>query len=387
MAKKLLFLLLLCKINIFPHSIFANTEPLIIQKTSIASETCTLPPPDSFRITSVSSNYISLAWNPTWVGALYDLSIFEKNNSGGWTASTIVTNISGTSFAAENLIAGKEYRFKIASKCSTSDPSELTSFIDGITLIVELTTAGKTPLNPAQVNCLGIAYKNPAYKWVGFRVSHYGEGGLISNLFEFEETESPGSGNNYYSKIKIKRVITDPIIVAADQIGEWPDPIVKSNPFYMLDNSNEGNPIDIGTIQVTRNLTFPPTIDLCQISSIPPWNDFYTFEALVAFKVSSSLSPTESENRIKSTPDITSTLQVQNPFKEALNITMSQPELNKRPFILYLLNTSGQVVLKTQLRESLDSYSVPVGSIPSGMYFLHIKTDYDVYTLKVCKSE
>ncbi|MDX1912475.1 MAG: fibronectin type III domain-containing protein, partial [Saprospiraceae bacterium] len=128
--------------------VFSNNEVRFPTKESIFNETCSLPAPDSFRITSIGGDFISLAWNPISTGALHTLVVLEETNQGGWTNFGLFQNLGGSSFTVDGLTGGNKYRFILATNCSNGDPSTLTAIVDGIALIVDLVLASRVPINP-----------------------------------------------------------------------------------------------------------------------------------------------------------------------------------------------------------------------------------------------
>lgn len=239
MAKNLLLALLLCTIPCSFTCLFAINEGNPNENKALKAEECNAPAPDSFRITSIGGSFISLAWKPAWVGASHVLSVSKREPSGEWTALYFISDVPDSSYTVNNLEGGKEYRFRIATKCPSGDPSELTSIIDGIALIVDLTLLGRIPINPTDADCQGIDYHS--HNWVGFRISGKGE----SNLFEVKINEASDSPTGY-----IKRVATDNPIVAVNEDGFFPTPsfpIIESVPVaFRVRNIKPDGAIDVG---------------------------------------------------------------------------------------------------------------------------------------------
>ncbi len=278
MANKLLISLLFCSFKFATTPIYAIPESGSHKTSQLNTEACEAPPPDSFRIASISSNFISLAWKPVWAGAIYDISLFKKNSFGGWDLLYTIYNIPGADYTVNGLESGKEYRFSIATKCSTEDPSELTAIVDGIALILELTTAGRVPLYPTQVNCYDIDFAK--YEWVGFKVTYWQDHEVISNFFEYKELLEFSSNNTPEITLKIKRVHHNNSIVAENENGIFPvgwQVISSINPFYMscltCDNGDEQL---IGRVQLVRHFN-PSTIDICPSPSSFFFFFFFTY--------------------------------------------------------------------------------------------------------------
>ena len=83
MAKNLLFTLLFCSLYFAITTPCAGSELTLTKNHILQADECTAPPPDSFRITSIGTNIISLAWNPVWIGAGHTVVVLEKNSAGG----------------------------------------------------------------------------------------------------------------------------------------------------------------------------------------------------------------------------------------------------------------------------------------------------------------
>ena len=243
MVKKIPFVLLHCALILAFTSVSASNVPPNVEPQSIKTDVCEAPPPDNFRITSVGSNFISLAWQPAWVGATHTLAVLEKNGSGIWVSLNTLNIVPDTAYTVPNLQPGSEYRFIIATNCTLGEPSVIKAKRDGITLILELTINGRTPLNPVAIDCHNIAYKN--YNWVGFKVeSTTKEGVKTSSLFEFVPYGDGNAGAGIISKGYIARVDYGNRIVATNEAFRWPTNVnpalAGDNPFRMAYINDDG---------------------------------------------------------------------------------------------------------------------------------------------------
>ena len=379
MAKSLLFALLLCALFLTPSSILATSESTSPDKITLNADECTAPPPDSFRATSIGGSFISLAWQPAWVGATHLLVVSEKNSSGEWTVQYTYPNVAGSSFTVTGLESGKQYRFRIATKCPSGDPSELTASFDDHTAIIELTLAGRTPKNPTPINGLGILYQS--YHWVGFEV--FGEG--ASNLFEVIVNEGSSNPLAY-----IKRVVNANPIVAAREDGFFPTDFFPTIPkvfvpFKML-RLIPNNPEIIGRLEIAVN-TSPPTLDIfIEDPSIFPWKNNYTFRALTA-NSTILIPPGSGGGQGLGVEPTHERFEVQNPFKDNLHVFIPNKSTAEEEATMRLMNTNGQIILEQKFDCLSSEVSIPVEWLAPGVYILQIETDYEAQTFNLIKSE
>ncbi len=225
------------------------------------------------------------------------------------------------------------------------------------------------------------------HEWVGFEVTGIERGERATNLFELEQTSSGGT-----TSVKIKRVIYNNPIVAVDYDSKWPttfEPELRApNPFVMgriveLDILNK-----IGEVRFALNYA-QNSIYLCIASTIPAWNNSYTFTTLVADAVV-EFNPLPSSNR-NGIPESSlkqhnlGKFKAQSPFNETLNIFMGQAIDTEGKTTIKLLSPSGQTVLEQNFEGHHDQLSIPVGTISLGVYILRIETTSDVQILKVIK--
>ncbi len=252
MAKNVHFIAVFLAVFLFTSMVVFASTPNFSDLRLV--ETCQAPAPDSFRVASAGGNFISLSWKPVWPGAAYFLTASEKNSSGGWVPIQIFPDIQDTSFTVDGLEGGKSYRFHISTKCTNGDISDLTAWVDGISLIVDLTLLGRTPKNPLPISGNGIPYQS--YEWIGFKVSGNG----ASGLFEVEVNEDGDVPLAF-----IRRVNLGEKIVAVDGNDLYPIPMLPiiedvAIPFRINQILPENN-ISIGKINIIEHFS-PPSIDL-----------------------------------------------------------------------------------------------------------------------------
>ena len=378
MAKIFLVLLLLCAFSISGTSLLAAPLPGSTANYTLKADECDAPAPDDFRITSIGGDFISLAWQPAWVGATQLLSVSTKNSLGGWMLLYTLPNVPGSSITVDNLNGGKEYRFGISTKCPSGEVSERTSIIDGIALIVDLTLSGRIPFEPQTVSCSGIVYED--HTWVGFEVIRNQNG--ISNRFH---VDLKGLGSIPFGSIR--RVTELNPIVAVAASGGFPTSFnsIIEDVFLPFKMSwvNADDQDDIGHVGIKVTTTNPLTIDLCPILNDPakPWNSSYTFNSLTA---SIALKPRNEGEKEGQSFENAPNFNVQNPFFENLIVSIPQGFQTGNKASIQLISINGQVIL-TQTFELLGSQvSFPV-VCPPGVYFLQIGTDCNIQVLKVIK--
>ncbi len=350
--------------------------------------TCDAPAPDSFRITNTTSNSISLAWQPALAGALHTLEVLEKDPGGGWEPIDTIFNLPGTSYTVSGLQFGQEYRFIIATNCQSGEPSVNTSIIDGIVSIIELVLGGRTPINPTvHEGCPSIDYL--AYNWVGFKIESLDGGALQSNhnYFEFKFNGLNGG----LPKSLIKRVIYGPAIVAGDYLFVFPeDPIpqiveIQGSPVFRVFRIKGPNNINpIGVIELTLDQE-NHTVKFCKAIG-EPWNNNYIFSVQTAQK--SGFSPTETDARFDTSFNMAYLqAKIQCPINDNLNIIFSTNQKDNGFVIIQLFDIKGTMVFESRFSSLLNEVSIPVESLPNGIYIIKIQTNYEVQTKKVIKSE
>lgn len=376
MAKKFLFSTLL---GIFTLTLaIASGLPNTPNAKFCAAEVCEAPPPDSLRATSIGGTYVSLEWEPAWPGATHFLTVSQLDSIGEWVPVIIFDNVSGSTLTVDSLSSGKEYRFRIATKCPNGDPSEFTTFIDIRTVILELTLDGRTPKNPSVIGCTGIEYQS--HHWLGFRVS--GEG--ASNMFEVVVNE------NNSPLAYVKRVVTVNNIVAVDGSLTFPtpgDPLIKVPTPFLIYRINTGE--EIGYVDIKKHTTNPPTVDICINEDKIPWKPGYAFTVLTAKEtviVPGGGGGSGTGQGLGKDP-LGTYFKVQNPFHDNIQVFVSDENNLEGDVILRLLDTSGKVISTQQFGAVEPRLSIPVRELPTGMYILQIQTTLETQSFMVFKSE
>ena len=373
MAKNLLFTLLLCTFPFGPNLIFAGNETVPSKNSTLNSDECDAPPPDSFRVVDISSGDVDLAWIPAWVGATHTLVVFLQDVPGGWTNLATYYDIPGSSFTVTGLSPGS-YKITNATNCANGETGLRISEVEF--KIIELTTAGRMPANPVPVDgCKGI---NMNVHWAGFRITKIGTG--VSNLFEITM-----SG-------QVKRVYDNNRIVAVNFLGAWPIdpmfPLSSDNPFRMDDlvNGDPNNLVKIGYLQFYEN--GPSSVVICQSPTPQPWKPEYSFTALIASNTIFSptgISVGPGQGSVESS--FYNAFKVESPFANNINVLVPQTFTDGEKARIHLLNTNGQLLLNRTFDLQSTQVSFPSDWLLPGVYILQIETGEGVQSFKVVKSE
>ena len=383
MAKNFFFAIILFAQCLNPISISATGESTNPENRTLKSDECSAPTPDSFRVVARSTNFISLAWKPAWVGANQMLSVSQKNALGEWNFLYLLNNVSGTSYTISNLQSGKEYRFKIATKCSNGDPSVVEGIIDDGALILELVLGGRTPVNPQPVkDCQSIGLN---HNWIGFRIDYQDEGNQVSNFFEYKKNLSSTSPQ-WVTWIMRADNTASSIHAAEPEFEKYPTialpKIPTDSPFkIIIDLPNSPQNDLAGYISVTEK---PGNVGLCTYL-FKSWNSAYTFTPLIAEVAMSPFDVPGAQNRF-GFGSIHGKPFAQSPFSETLTVffPFAIPDADRT--VICLLNINGQKVFEQQYDSFFDRISFPTNNLLPGVYVLSIESDGEFHTLRLIKS-
>lgn len=388
MVKKLNFTLLFTLFVLTFTPVFALSEHAP-ETDNIEVNACNAPPPDSFRIRSIGSSFVTLDWIPAWNGADHQLSVYIKNTSGDWDSLDTYFSIPDAHYTVHGLEPGSEYRFKIATKCTNGDPSELSAFVDGIVLIIDLAVSGRTPLHPVAVNCEDIPLN---HEWIGFMIECNTCRDHISTLFEINTLNVNNHENNSFSEVQIKRVETNAQIVAVDEGGFWPTistPILVDvwNPFR-VDHLIPGtfSKEIVGFVEFEE---WASNLHVCADydNHSKPWNKIYQFTALTAENVVGGHKNSNRTDLINEDSLLfNNKFRAQTPFNNNMNVFVPA-SFSKSIVSIKLLNINGQPVLDQQFEIQGVTFSFPVQNIPSGIYFLQINSEGIHEMIKVVKTQ
>lgn len=382
MAKNYLFTLAFCALCFGSNPLFALNTPIIPDNLVQRTELCETPPPDSFHMTSAGAHFVSLAWEPIWVGAKHTLVVFEQmDSSTSWAPLDTIHDVSGDSYTVENLKYGTKYRFAISTNCTNGEPSGLQAYTGPPSgLILDLVLNGRTPTDPTTVPpCSVIPFEN--FDWVGFRVATGLNLGSIANFFEFAVGED--------GVPLIKRVSYGPHIVATDLDGNFPQhlpnlPKIELQSWHFLIKRVDGvEPVTIGRLRIAYNPSVnPKTVQICMVN-LPPWSPGYSFTVHTA-QSSTGMQPVLNFDRDAENILPMGKFLVENPVGETLNIFPEADSSLPFPAKACLINITGQRVL-CQTFDNASHRSIPLSSLPSGPYILRIESPHGIQTLKVIK--
>lgn len=339
-------------------------------------EVCDAPPPDSFRVTSIGSTFVTLAWTPAWQGALHFIELKKQDGNGNWNADRIFYDVPGAGIFIDSLEAGQKYQASIATKCIDGGVGILSPPVEIISLIVDLTIVGRVPKDPKPILCENIPYNN--YEWLGFRVSRPGQ----SSMFE---VRIPAGG---YPYAYIDRVLPmSGNIVATNSSNTYPNaiqPIVfnVTLPFQVTEEISFGNFVPIGFINVEKT-SILGQVNICPVPN-KPWNSIYTFNMLYADELAEALPGTERP----SNPEDKLTnnkIRAQSPFKDNLTLFIPDYLIGKENFSIRIWDLNNRQRFNYKF-DYLDSQiSLSLNNLTQGIYFLEICSDEFHSLLKVLK--
>lgn len=387
MAKMKLFVLLFSFFNL----LLISWTPILASNEmgTTRLEQCNLPAPDSFRITQVGGDLIKLAWNPIFPGAQHQLIIMESDGNGGYVTILVENNVSGDTYNAGNLLPGTGYRFVLATKCASGDPSEVKTIIDGITLIVDLLVEGRKPVSPTTINgCEFIPAEN---NWVGFNIYKLGENFNDNNYFEVKRESQETIGGNSQARTKVLRHNLNGEIFATTLQGLWPDCDIKKRSIggtrFRVDHKLQTGIIEIvGYVDIYFNSN-PPSFHICpDYSDLEiPWKPNYVFQPLYSMK---SGEPEFCDEHKPSRPrsGVTSTWFITNPFSSEIQITTQKEEQSVMVYSIQLFNLMGELVFDVPIDSSLLEAYIPTTNLADGIYIMLLRTNKGSETQKIIKT-
>lgn len=360
-----------------------------IGKGDFMVEPCNLPAPDSFRITQVGGDFIKLAWKSVFPGANHQLTIMESDGAGGYVTILVENNVPGDTYNADNLTPGTIYRFVLATKCPSGDPSEVKTIIDGITLIIDLMLNGRKPANPNQSgNCEFIP---ASYNWVGFNIYTYDSNIFMNNYFEVRRIENQTINGTSSARIQVLRCNLFGNIFATIEEGLWPDCDIKK---YTINNGTRfkvirllpsGNIEVIGYVDVAFNNT-PSSFKICpDYTDLNfPWKTNFIFEPLIAQKTSlPEYCEEDKPSNQRTQRDFN--IKIENPFGSKLNISCSDEtnEVKIKSFEIYSI--MGELIFANRFDNGVVDYEFQTSEFKDGIYFIHVWTKYGLKIEKIVK--
>lgn len=374
MKKKLLSLLIgLFSIFAISHS-WANS--ISNENNSNLVAACEAPPPDSLRVTVKGTHFITLEWKAAFEGAEHYLEVYTQTEDDVWELYQTYESVLASSKTVNNLLPGKRYRFKIATKCGAQDPSIFSVYIDEIILILELTLNGRMPIEPQVKNdCDPLEYLDPKNDWVGYRVTHQREGLLLRNYFEFVSSEENGGEG-----AQLRRVATFHPIVAADTEGKYPE---IQEPSVPLDNEEY---VNMGTVEANLLNSFgfvdilleyyPISVKICKVLG-GSWDESFIFEPMTATKTQGVIP----NNRFaQQTPQF----QISNPIKDAIKIQAPESYgTDAELYHVHIINLNGNIL--QSYFNLFGNTELNSGQLPPGIYYLCFETAQSVSFVKAIK--
>lgn len=354
----------------------------------ILEEQCNLPAPDSFRITQTGGEFIKLAWKPVFPGATHQLIIMESDGAGGYVTILVENHVPGDTYIADDLLPGTGYRFVLATKCPSGDPSEIKTIFDGITLIVDLVVGGRKPINPISAgNCEYIPIN---YDWVGFKVAT-NDGNLNNeNYFEVQKTGADVLNPNSIIKFQVKRHLLEHPFVAVDDAGSWPncdEPVIQivGKARFRIDRLINGGPGReiIGFVDLSQN-HFPPSYFVCPDYNHPdfPWNLNYSFTPIVSQK---TYPPQLCGNRDNGETFDLNLKPQQSIFYDNLELNFSEFSTIKEEISISFFNGLGQQITTIQTKLQSSKIILNTSYINPGYYIVRVSSGSRQVVIKAIK--
>lgn len=343
-----------------------------------SADECNAPAPGNFRKTAEGPGYVTLGWEPVESGASHLLTVSEVLADGSETLVYTFDGISAVTKKVEGLKQRTRYKFRIYTKCADGSPSLIPSEVDIITLIIELTLAGRKPVNPQPVGCMGIDYQNPEYDWIGFRLQKVkGDVILQENFFEFQKEGE---------LVSIKRAETNNVLVAANHLGDdYPDQTyteIKTNIPFRAAELLEGDQIEISTfasIALEFNSGWNETVDIC-CTYDPGQQLYYKYDVLV-----SNVTGTESNQGLVRGIQRVDNVKVVNPVQDLIEIMNTGGNSSNEDLIISLLGIDGRILKQSEERSVDGSIWIDASEIPSGPFFLVISGTSEKKTFMMVK--
>jgi hypothetical protein len=312
----------------------------------VSSDECNAPAPGNFRKTAEGPGYVTLGWEPVESGASHLLTVSEVLADGSETLVYTFDGISAVTKKVDGLKQRTRYKFKIYTKCADGNPSLIPSEVDIITLIIELTLAGRKPVNPQPVGCSGIDYQNPEYDWIGFRLQKVkGDVILQENFFEFQREGE---------LVSIKRAETDNVLVAANHLGDdYPDQTyteIKTNIPFRAAELIEAEQMEISafaSIALEFNSGWNETVDIC-CTYDPGQQLYYKYDVFV-----SNVTGTESNQGLVRGIQGVDNVKVVNPVQDFIEIISTvRGSFSSEDLIVSLLGIDGRILKQSEERSS-----------------------------------
>lgn len=378
MAKKSLLSLLF---SFFVANFLMLNATNLENASTILTDTCEAPPPDSFRILEAGAHYVTLAWNPIDPMATYTIVVQkEGGNANSWENVDTISNVTGSSITIQNLLYGSKYQFELATNCENGDPSKFKIYAGPpVGVILDLVLNGKTPVNPVPVpNCQAIMYEN--FNWVGFKVESAQNLGSDLNYFEF------GIGDNGVPQIE--RTVYGPKIVATDNLGVFPlfppgMPIISLDfaGFY-IKRVDGPIPHTIGYVNVHYNPGLK-TVKFCKDDLT--WSPGYKFTPMTAtiangFQQIGTIIISDQENIT------TNEISIENPVGDYFHVWTNSPSQSNKTYSIHIFDLLGRVILEKKGEIDSNELKFEASNISPGAYTLVFSSEGVSKSFKVVKN-
>jgi hypothetical protein len=345
----------------------------------VSSDECNAPAPGNFRKTAEGPGYVTLGWEPVESGASHLLTVSEVLADGSETLVYTFDGISAVTKKVDGLKQRTRYKFKIYTKCADGNPSLIPSEVDIITLIIELTLAGRKPVNPQPVGCSGIDYQNPEYDWIGFRLQKVkGDVILQENFFEFQREGE---------LVSIKRAETNNKLVAANHLGNaYPrlmNPVIETLIPFRAAELIEGDQMEISafaSIALEFNSGWNETVDIC-CTYDPGQQLYYKYDVFV-----SNVTGTESNQGLVRGIQGVDNVKVVNPVQDFIEIISTVGgSFSSEDLMVSLLGIDGRILKQSEERSIDGTIWIDAREIPSGPFFLVISGSTERKTFMLVK--
>ncbi len=364
MPQKRLFRLFLCLVLLTPLA-FGNSFPAPTEKSAHVGA-CNLPGPSNLHVVSVGSNTATIAWDA--VSGAWGYKVYLSNNGNPPSASGITTATSMTFF---NLGPGT-YTATVHSMCSLVDESPQSSAVQFSTIIIEIVceaTGGSSQYNSItgsnnlfdyqwlaagmETYCFYVQYGNALAKFKFYRSTNGNSSFTIRPL--------TGNPTGFYLGRKNSEG-TSSFCDGSSGAG-------LTGEFYVKHGSST---VATGYFQRDNLLKFDMTLGY----NVSVWRDGGTPPPLPPYA--------PGETGWSDDPATALPTPQPNPFSDELFLTGGDTDT---PVQGMLLDARGLVMQLNFNASDLSNgvMAIPTGELPSGVYFLQLRSSKGSTTHKLLK--
>lgn len=387
MAKSLLAQILFVSVVALGPSFKGRCNPISTSTTPPSADICEAPAPDSFRVENAGPNFVTLAWLPAWSGAEHTLKVYKHNEDlNAWDLLDTINNVLGPFFTVNSLEYGSKYRFVIATNCTSGETSALSSSVDHINLILDLTVAGLSPIDAIPVPGLCPSINYQGYNWVGFVIKKFSEFRPKFTYYEFREGVDP-DGLIYPV---IMRVQDQGPVMALGKHNGWGSYIFPTSPNQPLVRIVGGNTflvrhylnaveyVTVGNVAVQLSES-PKLVSFCPE---PGWNSDYQLIPLIV-QLTNAPAPNTEYRAVDDNLKLAA--KAQSPFDDFIQIFLPSKSSNDEQIIIEITSLEGISILRQKHENYPETILMPVHFLPKGVYLIRIETSGSVQTIKVIK--